>query len=385
MPLSSEAFTRMVARVVAVVRETCLGPRSINVDYAATLAAQGETVSVPIVGGLASRNIVPAVVSPGSGTPPHSFANISLQQHREVPFTFTDRELSGLDDMQSWINRSLDSAARTLANEIDASILNLYAFIPHAVGVPGTAPFSTSTVELQQAEQQLLSNLAPVGGRKLILDPFAHANALGLNLFSNQAFNGEVIQEGIIRRALGYDWGVSQNVRFHVRGAAGGTPLTNGAFAIGSTVLQTDGWPFAATVLRAGDIITLPGSTARYAVTADVVSNGSGVATVLISSGYSDRPGLQVAVADNALITVVSQNHRVNLALHPDFGAFASRQLAQVSGLPTNGYRMTWPDPVSGLVLDFKVEPQYYQTEFSVSCLWGVGIVRPEFAVRIMG
>lgn len=67
-----------------------------------------------------------------------------------------------------------------------------------------------------------------------------------------------------------------------LRGAGGGTPGVNGASQTGASIV-TSGWPNSVTVLRAGDVILLPGLTLVYDVTADVVSSGAGAATIPIN------------------------------------------------------------------------------------------------------
>ena len=386
MPIDANVFTRMVGKVAAAARENCIGPRSINMDYAVDLADAGEVINVPITAKVPSRPVVPGPTPPGSAQPDAKFAPIALTDHHEAPFTFTDRQLSGLNDPNSWISKQLDESGRTIANLVDLSIFNLYRSIPHSVGTPGTTPFATNTQALQDAEQILLTNVAPVGNRKLLINPFAQANAMGLNVFqNNQAWGDETIREGKIQRALGYDWGVSQNAPRHTRGLLGGTPLINGVQAIGTTLVATDGWSNNVQVLNQGDIVTFAGDANKYVVTANVTSNGSGVASIPISNGLSQAtPGLLVASVDNAAITTVA-SHQVNLALHPDFAAFACRKLASVKFPGQTTFKTTWSDPISGLILDIRIVEQHYQTEFSVSCLWGTGIVKPEYGARIMG
>jgi hypothetical protein len=386
MPIDANVFTRMVGKVAAAARENCVGPRSINMDYASELGSRGQVINVPITARIPGRTVTPGAVPPGSAQPDARFAPISLDFHREAPFTFTEVQLSGLDDPNSWISRQLEESGRTIANEVDVSIFNLYRFVPHRVGTAGTTPFATSTAALQEAERQLLSNVAPVGNRRLLMDPFAFANAMGLNVFQNSlSFGDSLIKEGKIPRALGYDWGVSQNAPRHTRGLLGGTPLINGAMAAGTTSLITDGWSNSTQVLNQGDIITIAGDSNPYVVTANVTSSGAGVATIPISNGFSQAtPGLLIATADNAAISTVA-SHQINLAVHPDFGAFACRRLDSVKIEGRTTFQTSWSDPNSGLVLDIRIVEQHYQVEFSVSCLWGVGIVKPEYAVRVMG
>ena len=75
--------------------------------------------------------------------------------------------------------------------------------------------------------------------------------------------------------------------------SATATPLVNGAGQTGRT-LATDGWPLSSTVLKAGQYVTIGNQMLQ--LTADVVSNGTGQATI------SFEPAIRVSPADNAAI-----------------------------------------------------------------------------------
>lgn len=80
-----------------------------------------------------------------------------------------------------------------------------------------------------------------------------------------------------------------------------GTPLVVGAGQTGNT-LATDGWPVSQTVMLAGEFFSLGTDTATrlYQLTADVVSNGSGAATLAFV------PALRSSPADNDPLEVLA-------------------------------------------------------------------------------
>lgn len=80
------------------------------------------------------------------------------------------------------------------------------------------------------------------------------------------------------------------------QGNATGTPLVNGATASGRSI-PTDGWAISTTVMKAGDFVKFASHNKVYMLTADVVSNGTGQATLAI------EPGLYASVADNSAVT----------------------------------------------------------------------------------
>jgi len=84
-------------------------------------------------------------------------------------------------------------------------------------------------------------------------------------------------------------------------GAGGGTPLVNGASQSGYTI-AFDGFPNSTTVMRAGDVFRIGGTNILRMAQADVVSNGSGQASVTFI------PPIPVGAspADNAAMTYVA-------------------------------------------------------------------------------
>lgn len=387
MPLGSDMFSRLVGRVAQIARENCVLPRLVNTDLALDLAERGETINIPVSQQLTARNVTPGFTPPSTDEPTPTTVPITLDQWQESAFVVTDKNLTGLDDPNSYINRQLEEAGRAIANAVDLSIWNQYVKIPFHSGTAGTTPFASSTQALQDTERVLLSNSTPVGRRALVLDPFSHANALGLPAFQNaMAFgSNEVVRDGLITRALGYDWAVNQNAPTHVAGNVGGSPVTNGVQNAGTTSIPFNGATASVTnYYRLGDIITFAGTSVPYVVTANVNTNASGEGTIPISNGYPNRaPGLLTQVGTGIAISRIA-THRVNLAFHPDAFGFASRIASDMYGI-RQGQEMIWPDPVSGLVLLARIIPYHYQTYFSISCLWGVGAIRTDFACRLLG
>jgi hypothetical protein len=93
------------------------------------------------------------------------------------------------------------------------------------------------------------------------------------------------------------------------KGIATGTPLVNNGagYGIGTFTINTDGWTVSQTgIVKIGDVFYFDNHPDRYVVSADANSNGSGQATI---SFYTRRKGvnagLQVAIADNQVLTVI--------------------------------------------------------------------------------
>lgn len=95
------------------------------------------------------------------------------------------------------------------------------------------------------------------------------------------------------------------------QGAAGGTPLVNGASAKGDYTIATDGWPVSTLVLKANDRIQI--DTSLYKVLTDATTNSSGEVTLDIwpsSRGHANNASIITEdakgifrLSDNEVIT----------------------------------------------------------------------------------
>lgn len=73
------------------------------------------------------------------------------------------------------------------------------------------------------------------------------------------------------------------------QGAGGGTPRVNGAGQSGSSLI-TDGWPVSTAILKAADWLQIENDPKVYMVTSDVISDGSGNATIPIFPALRRTP-----------------------------------------------------------------------------------------------
>jgi hypothetical protein len=283
----------------------------------------------------------------------------------------------------------LEEAGRTLANVVDASVLTAAAGSAYqTVGVAGTSPFGGSTAEFQQASRILTTGLARKSERYVVADEFACANLLGLPVFQqvNQSGSSETLRDGMVRRAFGFDIYENQNVpdiQGVVGGAAGAGPIALAAAAsVGAKTLTLDNGAGAlpTRMIKAGALFTIAGSTQQYAVTS--VNKGEPLAAGANAVTVEIEPALKAAAADNSALTI-APDAVGNLAFSRNAIAFASRPLLDV--VPGGSIIQSVSDPVTGLSFRLEISRQHRQTYFSLDCLWGVRVVRPEQVVRILG
>lgn len=309
--------------------------------------------------------------------------------------------------------RYVEPACQTIANAVDGDLCDQYLNIFSTVGTPGTVPTSLSTYTAAGVK---LANLAcPPGMRSVVVNPDMEANVLGFasNIFNPAKTISEQYMTGKMGTAVGFKWSMDQNIgRQTVGTLTGSTPIISGANQSGAAI-TTSGWAVSTAVLNQGDTVQFAGvnsvnpisyrdtgKLADFLITANVISDGGGLATLPISpdinfDGTSPFQTVVAGPADAAVIRVYStlaanfanitgQSTAQALAFHRDAFCLAIVKQELPGGMEwsefaANPKQSLWIRLVRGYsILDNK---KY--TRFDV--LGGVKTIRPELACRICG
>lgn len=337
---------------------------------------------------------------------------ITIQPEFGIDWAFQDFDLTLTVD--NFSKRYLEPFGKRLATELDARIAAaMYQTTSNFVGTPGTTP-ATAAVILN-AGVKLDNNACPMGDRYVVLNPVAQAGVVGglSTLFNSSKEISEQYKTGSMGTALGFEFAMSQNIPPHTVGGLGGTPLVNGANqgttnsgatdnpSASTTSLITDGWTAAAANrLKAGDIITIAGVNAvnpdnkfdtgvlqQFVVTADVSSDGSGNATVIISPAIiagGAYKNVTARPADNAAITVVtgtaSTTYSQNIAFHKDAFTLVTVDMDLPGGMDMAS-RAQYGGVSLRFVRGFDITNNKRLCRFDI--LAGYAAMRPEHACRI--
>jgi len=107
---------------------------------------------------------------------------------------------------------------------------------------------------------------------------------------------------------------------------------------------------------------------------------------VALSGGQFEiaSPGLRVAPADNAAITVGS-SYTGNIAFHRNAIELVMRAPAVPAGGDTADDEMMVQDPSSGLVFAIRSYKGYRKAMFEVAAVWGQRCWKPDFVATILG
>ena len=374
----TNVLPKILARGLMALREQAIMPALVNGDYSTEAAMKGDTIDVPIPSALSVSDVAPSNTPPAPADSAPTKVQIALNNWKKVNFHMTDKELMDLDKNSHFVPMQMSEAVRALANSINSTVHNQYTGIYGFTGTAGTTPFASTVASATGARKVLNEQLCPRENRRLVMNYDAEANALALADFQrvNEAGDSGPKLEGQLGRKFGFDTYTDDGVVTHTAGGSG-TPLVNGALAVGDTSVSIDGMT-GTDGLVVGDIVTFAGHAQTYTVSV-AGTTSAGAQTVTVS------PAIKAIVADNAAVTVKA-DHVVNLAFHRDAFALAMRPLA--AGTIADAYGsniVSMTDPVSGLSMRLEVSRQYKQVVYELDALWGVKLIRPELACRIAG
>ncbi len=291
-------------------------------------------------GGTVKVNVMPKMTA---GTPPApsmtfpmgadrtaTTIDFALNQEAEVTWNMTaedERQLLISGQAQESLRQTLEQGWGSLRQQIDAylGVVGKNS-ASRALATAGTTPFGSNTDVLVDARISLNRNGVAEAPRRFVMDFDASGNygKLSSLLKVNEAGSDELLRNGAMGKLQGFFLSDSANIAYHTKGTMTGALVNSGALVVGSTTIPYDTGTPGATGIVAGDVISIAGDSNKY-----VVKTGPGAA----ASGniVIQEPGLLVAPADNAAITV-ENSYRANLALGPGALKLVARPMLHAAG-----------------------------------------------------
>ncbi|HEY7865010.1 MAG TPA: P22 phage major capsid protein family protein, partial [Psychromonas sp.] len=151
---------------------------SVTVDSGVERAAVGQTVRSFVAPASAAGNITPGVTPPDDGDQDIGNRNMTITKARRVPVRWNGEEQRGVQTgpgYSSILQNQFAQAMRTLCNEMEADLANLYTLTSRAYGTAGTTPFASDLSDTAQVRKILVDNGAPVSDMQLVIDTAAGA------------------------------------------------------------------------------------------------------------------------------------------------------------------------------------------------------------------
>ncbi len=354
---------------------------AVSRDATAEQAAKDQTVRSPVVPAMAGEDITPNNIAPTGTDQTIEYVDIQITKQRKVPFHLTGEEERGLGSSNRTIaEQRFAQAFRTLTNEMELDLANLYVSASRAYGTAGTTPFGTGDdmTDLSESLRILNDNGAPASDRHVVLGSGAVAKLLGKQpgMFKvNEAGNDMARRFGEIGQTFGAMLHHSGQIRLHTPGTGSSYAVDNGGgYSAGDTTVHLD---TGTGTHLAGDVISFAGDANKYVIATGAA--GDGDKDIVLAD-----PGLQLALADDAAATLQAA-YTANMVFSRD----AFQLAARVPAIPTGGDqaddRTYITDEVSGIVFEVSVYRQYRQVTYEVAACWGVKAVKSEHAALLIG
>lgn len=319
--------------------------------------------------------------------------SITLDQHNEVKFKVTDRELAYTSERI--INEHIKPAAYALADKIDQDLYSLGA----TVGPKTTVSGSASSSFITGPRKVLRGNEVPMedGMIHYAIDTGMEAAFLDLGIFHEARIAGDgnneaALMRGTLGQRFGVETFVSQNAdvtptvmssTVTASSAGGDRALALTAdVAANATTISVDGGSLAET-LQIGDTFTIAGDSTTYILTAaTTLSSGAGSVTFY--------PGLRKNFANNDVVTftlldaIQEAAHYRNIMFHKNAFALAFAPLPR-TGDGRGAEIETVVDEESGVALRARM---FYDGDtatnyVALDALYGIQTLDGQMATRV--
>ena len=341
--------------------------------------AKGDTVRAAFTRAASVVDVSEAMTIPEGTDQTVDNKTLSISNSRAVQIPYTGEDIRHLNNgvgFETVYGDQIAQAMRALVNEMEADLAaEAYKNASRAFGTAGTTPFASNFSEVAEIRQILVDNGMPSndGQASLVLNTVAGTNLRQLTQLQkvNEAGGADLLRQGTLLELQGLALRESAQVQAHTKGTGASYLLNDASSAIGDTSIAADGG--TGTIL-AGDVVTFNGDTNKYVVNTALAGGSLAIGA----------PGLRVALADDAAITV-GNSYTANVAFHRRALEIAMRAPAVPEGGDAADDALTVQDPFSGLVFEIRVYRGYRKTMIEVAAAWGVKAWKPDFIALLMG
>lgn len=377
-------------KIIGLARETLSENMSflkiVNKDFSGASGQVGDTVNIGIPATLSTTNIVAANVPPAAADITNNSTTLTLDKFRGNKFAYTVKE--GQDnELTSLLAQQIRESIRSTVAKVNLDLIEEgWTQTPYGVGNAGTGAFASSPDSLFDARKNLVDRNvdAQVLAAVLNTKDYASLGKLAIIQQANTFGTRDVIADANIPRTMGFDLYEDQQLAVFTKGTLTDTPNVSGAHAAGVTTILMDCTAGAdAIALKRGDLINFGVAGENYALTADATIANGATGNILI-----DRP-LETALAGAEVLTfAATPTHDANTLqnLAGDFSGLSMVARRPVGGTAAStvlGEHMAITEPNSGLTIDLAIYPQYHQTMWETSIIYGLRVTDSRKLTRI--
>lgn len=419
--------TGLTKEALRILHNNLVFLKNVNKQYSKEFAVSGAKIGSTMNVRMPNRYYVSHQTQLQAQNTMETTVPLQLTTNFQVGLVFTQQDLTlSMDDFSE---RVLKPAMTRLASDMDMYGLTMANDVFNQVGTPGTTPGPaglTTTLLAYTAPQVYLNagmmldnNSCPRDEtRRVLLNPAAMAGSVGglSGLMQDAGSIAEQYRKGMIGHALGFEFGMDQNINTLITGTRAFTNTNCQMDAASQTgdhidfTVETQSQ--TGLTFKKGERFTIAGlyavnpenqqstgQLAQFVITADVAALGTGVSTVAYISPSIKYAGVGVAdgtvtgsQADNAVMTwlssssssatTASQNIVQNLAYHKDAFTFATADLEKPQGVDFAAREVY--DGISMLVVrDYDINNAQFPCRIDVLAGWKA--LRPEWACIIAG
>lgn len=347
----------------------------VHRDYSNDFASFGDTIQVKKPATFEAKDFV-VDGSASAQSIEEDNVLVKLDKIADVTVDITSKELTM--NIQDFGDQVIEGAMQALAQKVDSDLAALYKAIPYYSGTAGQDPSNLS--HIANARKVLNVNKAPMGNRRLVIDPDAEANLLVLDAVVNaeKAGSTQALREASLGRLMGLDTFMSQNIFSHIKG----TLATSGTDTIDLSAEATAGDQTIALAPSGSDALT------GTVVVGDIINVGdhSYVCTELATAAANAvtvkiSPAIVETVDSGESVTIQASSVG-NLAFHRNAFALVNRPMALPMG-GAQGYVANYEGLSIRATMGYTMSSKTNSISFDI--LYGTKTLESKLATRVWG
>ncbi|MRT27007.1 P22 coat - protein 5 family protein [Enterobacteriaceae bacterium RIT697] len=358
-----------------VSRELCGFIPSVTLDATAERAALNQPIRIPVTPASDAEDVKPGQLPPDDGDQDIGNVPLAITKSRMVPFRWEGEQQKGIKSGPGYhgIRRDqVTQAMRTLVNEIEVDLGQLFRRASRAAGEAGKTPFKDTLTDTAQVRKILTDNGAPLSDLQCVIDTTAGAalRTMAQLTRANEAGTTSLRAQGTLLELHGFTLRESAGVA-SLNGQAGAASKLAGdeKIAVGSTFI-----PLAITSQQAslGDVLVA--GNHKYVIAK--VDSEKGV--------HIFAPGVREEILKGTELKVVGK-FTANFAFSRSAIILATRAPA----LPEEGDmaddRIMITDPRTNMSFEVSMYKQYRRVRYEIAAAWGCQNIKPEHTAVLLG
>lgn len=361
-----------------VSRELCGFIPSITLDPSAERAALNQPIRIPLTPASKGEDVKPGQLPPDDGDQDIGNVQLAITKSRMVPFRWEGEQQKGIKSGPGYhgIRRDqVTQAMRTLVNEIEIDLGQLFRRASRATGEAGKTPFKDTLTDTAQVRKILADNGAPLSDLQCVIDTTSGAalRTMAQLTKANEAGTTALRAQGTLLELHGFTLresaGVAQNIGAKSDKLSVGDDLDAGQTLI--KLAKTEANANDPDAVKPGSIVIL--GKHKYVV---AKTSADGI--------HIHAPGLREDVKKGAKIEAVSE-FIANFAFSRSAIILATRAPA----LPEEGDmaddRIMITDPRTNMSFEVSMYKQYRRVRYEIAAAWGCQNIKPEHTAILMG